>query len=67
MESTPENLKNVLLVMNASGVLLPEQKEDENAADTRTPVQKQFFLQTFERIQPFLPHLQNELFPKPSA
>lgn len=59
-ESTPENLKNVLLVMNASGILLPPPFEGE--ADTRTTGQIQLFDKTFERIQRFLPKLKDEIF-----
>ncbi|GAA5880201.1 hypothetical protein JCM8547_006589 [Rhodosporidiobolus lusitaniae] len=57
-EAVPELLKNVLLVMNASGFLLPPFVE-------RTQEQARLFDLTFERIQPFLPELQRELFPSP--
>ncbi|GAA6005362.1 hypothetical protein JCM11491_002672 [Sporobolomyces phaffii] len=58
-EAVPELLKNVLLVMNASGFLLPPHDE------SRTPEQAALWSATFERIQPFLPDLQKELFPPP--
>ncbi|GAA5869908.1 hypothetical protein JCM16303_001838 [Sporobolomyces ruberrimus] len=58
-EAVPELLKNVLLVMNASGFLLPPHDE------SRTPEQAALWNATFERIQPFLPDLQRELFPPP--
>ncbi|GAA5913201.1 Arf family guanine nucleotide exchange factor GEA2 [Sporobolomyces salmoneus] len=58
-EAVPELLKNVLLVMNASGFLLPPHDE------SRTPEQAELWNATFERIQPFLPDLQRELFPPP--
>ncbi|GAA6035516.1 hypothetical protein JCM8097_000294 [Rhodosporidiobolus ruineniae] len=57
-EAVPELLKNVLLVMNASGFLLPPHVD-------RDPEQARLFELTFERIQPFLPELQRELFPPP--
>ncbi|PWN34678.1 Sec7-domain-containing protein [Meira miltonrushii] len=59
-ESTPENLKNVLLVMNASGILLPPPSQGE--AETRSTGQAQLFDKTFERIQRFLPKLKDEIF-----
>lgn len=49
----PELLKNVLLVMNASGFLLPP-------TDERTEDQARLWTATFDRIQPFLPELQRE-------
>ncbi|POY71606.1 hypothetical protein BMF94_5391 [Rhodotorula taiwanensis] len=57
-EAVPELLKNVLLVMNASGFLLPP-------TDERTEDQARLWTATFDRIQPFLPELQRELFPPP--
>ncbi|GAA5889769.1 hypothetical protein JCM6882_004317 [Rhodosporidiobolus microsporus] len=58
-EAVPELLKNVLLVMNASGFLLPPW-------DERTHEQaRRLWDATFDRIQPFLPELQRELFPPP--
>ena len=62
-EATPENLKNVLLVMNASGLLIPpSQPAADEAPQTRTPNQVDLFDKTFERIQRFLPKLKEELF-----
>ncbi|GAA5857907.1 hypothetical protein JCM5353_003755, partial [Sporobolomyces roseus] len=58
-EAVPELLKNVLLVMNASGFLLPPHDEQ------RTEEQAALWNATFERIHPFLPDLQVELFPPP--
>ncbi|GAA6025135.1 hypothetical protein JCM8202_005730 [Rhodotorula sphaerocarpa] len=57
-EAVPELLKNVLLVMNASGFLVPP-------SDKRDEDQARLWTATFERIQPFLPELQRELFPPP--
>lgn len=59
-EAVPESLKNVLLVMNASGFLLPPHQ-------SRTEEQAVLWDATFERIQPFLPNLREELFPSPKA
>jgi len=58
-EAVPEALKNVLLVMNASGFLVPPFIEG------RSLDQQLLWDQTFERISPFLPELERELFPKP--
>lgn len=57
-EAVPESLKNVLLVMNASGFLLPPYEE-------RSEEQVALWDATFERIQPFLPDLKDDLFPPP--
>ncbi|GAA5877623.1 hypothetical protein JCM3774_005361 [Rhodotorula dairenensis] len=57
-EAVPELLKNVLLVMNASGFLLPP-------SSPRNEDQARLWAATFDRIQPFLPELQRELFPPP--
>ncbi|BGP44136.1 GDP/GTP exchange factor for ARF [Rhodotorula kratochvilovae] len=59
-EAVPELLKNVLLVMNASGFLVPP-----CADEGRTAEQALLWDATFERIHPFLPELQRELFPPP--
>lgn len=45
--------------MNAAGFLLPPE------ADNRTPEQAVLWDSTFERIQPFLPDLREDLFPTP--
>lgn len=52
-EAVPELLKNVLLVMNASGFLLPP-------SSPRNEDQARLWTATFERIQPFLPELQRK-------
>lgn len=68
-EATPENLKNVLLVMNASGLLLPPPPAStgEGNGDTRTKEQAVLFSRTFDRIQRFLPKLKEELFSTASS
>jgi brefeldin A-resistance guanine nucleotide exchange factor 1 len=58
-EAVPESLKNVLLVMSASGFLLPPH-------DERTEEQAILWDATFERIQPFLPDLKGESLPTTS-
>ncbi|KAM0791993.1 hypothetical protein ACM66B_007105 [Microbotryomycetes sp. NB124-2] len=60
-EAVPESLKNVLLVMNEAGFLRPPYDP------MRTPEHAALWNATFERIQPFLPDLQNELFPPPKV
>ncbi|KAK4052248.1 GDP/GTP exchange factor for ARF [Microbotryomycetes sp. JL221] len=60
-EAVPESLKNVLLVMNEAGFLRPPhdpQRTAEHAA---------LWNATFDRIQPFLPDLEHELFPPPKV
>ena len=57
-EAVPESLKNVLLVMNASGFLLPP-------FENRNAEQVLLWDSTFERILPFLPNLKDDLFPEP--
>ena len=52
-EAVPELLKNVLLVMNASGFLLPP-------SSPRNEDQARLWTATFDRIQPFLPELQRK-------
>ncbi|MBW0475602.1 hypothetical protein O181_015317 [Austropuccinia psidii MF-1] len=57
-EAVPENLKNVLLVMHASGYLIPPH---ENPSSQEI----QLWNATFERIDPVLNTLKNDLFPTP--
>lgn len=59
-EAIPESLKNVLLVMNASGVLIPPP-----TPETRTELQQELWHDTVLRIEEFLPGLMEELFPPP--
>lgn len=60
-EAVPESLKNVLLVMHASGFLVPP----HNGA--RTAEQEALWRATFDRITPFLPDIERELFPPPKV
>ncbi|GAA5820135.1 hypothetical protein JCM3770_005386 [Rhodotorula araucariae] len=61
-EAVPELLKNVLLVMSASNFLVPPSTP---AGQGRTEEHALLWDATFERIHPFLPELQRELFPPP--
>ncbi|KAI1103900.1 hypothetical protein F4804DRAFT_308829 [Jackrogersella minutella] len=51
-EAVPENLKNVLLFMASSGYLVPPSKD---------PSQENLWVETWKRIDRFLPELRNEL------
>ncbi len=48
----PENLKNVLLFMSSSGYLVPPSKD---------PSQEKLWVETWKRIDRFLPDLREEL------
>lgn len=48
----PENLKNVLLFMSSSGYLVPPNKD---------PAQEKLWVETWRRIDRFLPDLRKEL------
>jgi len=49
-EAVPESLKNVVLVMNTTGLLVPPSGNDQ-----RTERQQQLWALTEERIERFLP------------
>ncbi|KAI1466942.1 uncharacterized protein F4812DRAFT_433293 [Daldinia caldariorum] len=51
-EAVPENLKNVLLFMSSSGYLVPPSKD---------PSQENLWVETWKRIDRFLPDLRQEL------
>lgn len=57
-EAVPESLKNVLLVMGASGFLLPPWER-------RTDEQAHLWNETFLKVDIFLPELRQQLFPPP--
>ncbi|KZT74208.1 Sec7-domain-containing protein [Daedalea quercina L-15889] len=59
-EAIPESLKNVVLVMNATGLLVQPVHPD-----TRDELQKQLWDASFERIQRFLPGFLGEVLPEP--
>ncbi|KAL7413936.1 hypothetical protein BDY24DRAFT_386920 [Mrakia frigida] len=57
-EAVPESLKNLLLVLHSSSILLPPV-----SPDPRTESQKAFWTTTYERIERFLPTFLEGLFP----
>ncbi|KDR81436.1 hypothetical protein GALMADRAFT_239340 [Galerina marginata CBS 339.88] len=59
-EAVPESLKNVLLVMNAVGILVPPGSDEEE-------LQKTLWLNTHERMERFLPGFLTEVIPIPSS
>ncbi|KAH8108152.1 Sec7-domain-containing protein [Cristinia sonorae] len=61
-EAVPESLKNVILVMSATGSLVPPPAGDE---DTREPRQKALWAATHERIERFLPGFLGDVLPSP--
>ena len=58
-EAVPESLKNVLLVMNATGLLVPP----STPADDRGERQVALWAATHERIERFLPGFLDEIVP----
>ncbi|KAI0080604.1 Sec7-domain-containing protein [Panus rudis PR-1116 ss-1] len=58
-EAVPETLKNVLLVMNATNLLVPP----PSGEDTRDHRQKALWAATHERIERFLPGFLSEVIP----
>ncbi|KAI0781091.1 Sec7-domain-containing protein [Trametes elegans] len=60
-EAVPESLKNVLLVMNATGLLVPPTSPEE----TRDERQIALWAATHERIERFLPGFLDEIIPTP--
>ncbi|KAF7440985.1 GDP/GTP exchange factor for ARF [Pleurotus ostreatus] len=60
-EAVPESLKNVLLVMNAAGLLVPPPSEE----DQRTERQRTVWTSTHERMERFLPGFLSDVIPPP--
>ncbi|KAI0637119.1 Sec7-domain-containing protein [Trametes polyzona] len=60
-EAVPESLKNVLLVMNATGLLVPPTLPE----DTRDERQASLWDATHERIERFLPGFLDDIIPTP--
>ncbi|PWN39308.1 Sec7-domain-containing protein [Ceraceosorus guamensis] len=58
-EAIPENLKNVLLVMQASNLLV--RPADANIADARTPQQSALWTLTADRLGRFMPTLLDDV------
>ncbi|KAG8748165.1 GDP/GTP exchange factor for ARF [Ceratobasidium sp. 414] len=57
-EAIPESLKNVVLVMNANGLLAPPE-----SPETRSEPQQQLWADTYTKINQFLPGFMEDLFP----
>ncbi|OJT08688.1 hypothetical protein TRAPUB_414 [Trametes pubescens] len=60
-EAVPESLKNVLLVMNATGLLVPPTSPE----DVRNERQASVWAATHERIERFLPGFLDDIVPTP--
>jgi brefeldin A-resistance guanine nucleotide exchange factor 1 len=60
-EAVTENVKNIVLVMNGGGYLVPPGSEGA------TPAQDELWAETWERLERFLPGLLAELFPAEAA
>ncbi|KAI0807169.1 Sec7-domain-containing protein [Fomes fomentarius] len=60
-EAVPESLKNVLLVMNATGLLVPPSSPE----DDRNERQVALWAATHERIERYLPGFLDEIIPAP--
>ncbi|KAG9102674.1 GDP/GTP exchange factor for ARF [Ceratobasidium sp. 370] len=58
VEAIPESLKNVVLVMNANGLLAPPE-----SPETRSELQQQLWADTYTKINQFLPGFMEDLFP----
>lgn len=61
-EAIPESLKNVLLVMNAAGILVPHQETD----DTQDELHRTLWTATHERMERFLPGFLTDVIPSPA-
>nr|VWO98733.1 MSP1 protein-like protein [Ganoderma boninense] len=60
-EAVPESLKNVLLVMNATGLLVPPSTPEDDRAERQVAL----WAATHERIERFLPGFLDEIVPAP--
>ncbi|KZT03523.1 Sec7-domain-containing protein [Laetiporus sulphureus 93-53] len=61
-EAIPESLKNIILVMNATGLLVPPLEPDE-----RNERQKSLWAATQERVERFLPGFLMEILSAPTS
>ncbi|KAF8350870.1 Sec7-like domain is implicated in guanine nucleotide exchange function [Amanita rubescens] len=61
-EAVPESLKNIVLVMNTSGILVSPPVSGEDSRDER---QRTLWSATHERIERFLPGFLREVIPSP--
>ena len=57
----PESLKNVLLVMNATGLLVPPSTPEDDRGERQVAL----WAATHERIERFLPGFLEEIVPVP--
>lgn len=57
-EAIPESLKNILLVMSSDGYLVPPEQNEQH---------KELWVETWRRLDRFLPNLFGELFPEEAA
>ncbi|KAF5324513.1 hypothetical protein D9611_004486 [Ephemerocybe angulata] len=60
-EAVPESLKNVLLVMNAAGILVPPPAD--GSGEEQDEVQKTLWTATHERMERFLPRFLTSIIP----
>jgi brefeldin A-resistance guanine nucleotide exchange factor 1 len=60
-EAVPESLKNVILVMSATGILVPPPADGDQ--DGREDSQRRLWSATYERIERFLPGFLNDIIP----
>ncbi|KAI0709041.1 Sec7-domain-containing protein [Earliella scabrosa] len=60
-EAVPESLKNVLLVMNATGLLVPPSSPEDDRGERQVAL----WAATHERIERFLPGFLDEIIPAP--
>ncbi|KAK9728472.1 GDP/GTP exchange factor for ARF [Basidiobolus ranarum] len=63
LETIPESLKNMLLVMSAAGLLQPELSERNS--EPRSEQQINMWNVTWEKLDQHIPSLREELFPTP--
>ncbi|EJF65717.1 Sec7-domain-containing protein [Dichomitus squalens LYAD-421 SS1] len=60
-EAVPESLKNVLLVMNATGLLVPPSTPEDDRGERQVAL----WAATHERVERFLPGFLDEIVPAP--
>ncbi|EKM82858.1 hypothetical protein AGABI1DRAFT_118287 [Agaricus bisporus var. burnettii JB137-S8] len=60
-EAVPESLKNVILVMSATGILVPPPADGDK--DDREDSQRTLWSATYERIERFLPGFLEDIIP----
>ncbi|ORY06583.1 Sec7-domain-containing protein [Basidiobolus meristosporus CBS 931.73] len=65
LETIPESLKNMLLVMSAAGLLQPE--VPDQSSEVRSEQQINLWNVTWEKLNQHIPGLREELFPAPKV